>query len=119
MTEAQIVHECKSYLDILRSAQQLNYRIIHIPVPTRGRWQEIARSHSMAGHADCEIYLKAMRVLHIEFKTKIGRQSSQQKDWQKDLEDIGHVYAIVRSLGELKVLLLKYGIREYSWKDIL
>lgn len=38
----------------------------------------------------------------IEFKTRIGRQSPKQADWQQKVESVGYYYTIVRSEDEFK-----------------
>jgi hypothetical protein len=112
----QVVKECKNYLDICRYARALEYRIIHIPIAKEGDWLQKQRAFSMAGHADMEIYLREMRVLHIEFKSSKGRQRAGQKSWQKDLEDIGHKYYVVNSLPVLQTILREHGLPEYYWE---
>lgn len=46
--------------------------------------------------------------LAIEFKTKIGRQSDAQKEWQVKVEEQGYKYVIVRSLEEFKEVINWY-----------
>ena len=115
MTEAQIVRQCKQYLDLLRCAGKLEYRIVHIPNPRFSSWKEKDHARTMAGHADCEVYLPGGRVLHIEFKTETGKQRPAQKQWQKDLEAIGHKYHIVRGEVALVTILRHAGIPRHSW----
>lgn len=38
----------------------------------------------------------------IEFKTKVGRQSEKQVEWQKKVESAGYYYTIVRTIDEFK-----------------
>lgn len=45
------------------------------------------------------------RFVGVELKTEIGRQSKEQKTWQKCVEDHGGIYAIVRSEDEARELL--------------
>ena len=46
--------------------------------------------------------------LGIEFKTQKGRQSEEQKKFQRMFEAAGYDYHIVRSLEEFRVLILTY-----------
>ena len=46
--------------------------------------------------------------LCIELKTKTGRQSPEQKAWQKKVEDKGYKYIIVRSFDEFKDEVERY-----------
>lgn len=55
----------------------------------------------VAGVADME-YFKNGKVYLIEFKTKHGSQSQEQKDWQKLVESEGFEYRIVRTIAEFK-----------------
>lgn len=47
--------------------------------------------------------------LAIEFKTEKGRQSENQKAWQKALEEVGcYRYEVVRTFGQFQRLLSEY-----------
>lgn len=59
---------------------------------------------TIAGVSDT-IFLWKGKAYFIEFKTVKGRQSSEQKRWQKIVEDNGFNYYIVRSLDEFKNLI--------------
>ena len=48
------------------------------------------------------------RSIYIEWKTPAGSQSVGQKAWQKMVEELGFVYAIVRSEAELLAIIEKY-----------
>ena len=117
-SEQQIVRECRQYLDLLKYSRQLRYRIIHIANPHHGGYQQRAQSVAMSGHADCEIYLLDRLMIHVEFKTRLGKLRDAQKQWKRELESIGHKYYVVRSLSELKVALLANGVKDCSWKDL-
>lgn len=43
---------------------------------------------------------KKNKVLFIEMKTKKGRQTNNQKEWQNKIEKYGYIYLICRSLEE-------------------
>lgn len=42
----------------------------------------------------------SIHALCIEMKTAKGRQSPEQKEWQKKVEAVGYKYAVVRSLED-------------------
>ena len=55
-----------------------------------------------AGVADLILLVprKGYASLCIEMKTKIGKQSTEQKEWQKTAENNGNKYVVCRSLQE-------------------
>lgn len=65
---------------------------------------------SVRGVADLELNMAAhgYHGLKIEMKTAKGRQSAYQKQWQKDIEAEGYLYAIVRSVDEFIQLITWY-----------
>ncbi|MDP6999842.1 MAG: hypothetical protein QF569_27550 [Candidatus Poribacteria bacterium] len=54
-----------------------------------------------AGSPDFLLFLDGGRCWHLEVKTAKGRQSKSQKDYQLMVEELGHLYLIVRSVGEV------------------
>lgn len=58
------------------------------------------------GRSDMVFYWKGTATM-IEFKTKDGYQSKEQKEWQSRIERAGFKYYIVRSLEEFKGLITK------------
>ena len=44
-------------------------------------------------------------ALQVEFKTKTGRQSTQQKNWQKAVAKHSGIYTIARSTSDLESLI--------------
>lgn len=46
--------------------------------------------------------------LMLECKTKIGRQSPQQKEWEISVMSQGYLYTIFRSVEEFKRIVTKY-----------
>lgn len=46
--------------------------------------------------------------LCIEFKTDKGRQSDTQREYQRAVESVGGLYALVRSFDEFYTLINKY-----------
>lgn len=47
-------------------------------------------------------------VLCIEFKTKVGRQSDAQKEWQQHCEKVGNKYVIARSVLDAQRAVRSY-----------
>ena len=65
-----------------------------------------------AGVADVilQIPKKGFASLCLEFKTKTGRQSKEQREYQRQVEMAGSKYVVVRSveeaIGEMRMYLL-------------
>lgn len=59
----------------------------------------------VAGVADLTFYKPGGQPILIELKTETGRQSADQKQWQKAVENAGYSYVIVRSLEEFKKII--------------
>lgn len=62
------------------------------------------------GVADLILFIpnKYHHALCIEMKTRQGRQSPQQKEWQEAVEHMGYRYEVVRSLDEGMALVTRY-----------
>lgn len=62
----------------------------------------------IAGVSDM-IYLSPLHgAILIELKTATGRQSPDQKKWQKAIENARYSYVIVRSLEDFKKIIEPY-----------
>lgn len=57
------------------------------------------QSGTLAGVSDL-IVIGNKSMLFVEMKTKTGRQSDKQKQFQQDIERLGYQYVICRSLSE-------------------
>lgn len=65
---------------------------------------------ALAGVADL-ILLKSNRfygALLIEVKTKTGRQSDSQKEWEQKITEDGYKYVVIRSLEEFQGAIKNY-----------
>ena len=64
----------------------------------------------VAGVSDLLFLLpnKNYHGLCIEMKTKTGRQSDSQKQWEKLIKDVGYDYAIVRTFDDFQKLIKDY-----------
>ena len=58
------------------------------------------------GRSDLTLYYFG-RVYFIELKDDTGKQSPEQKEWQKLMESHGFIYIVIRSLEEFKEFLIK------------
>lgn len=47
-------------------------------------------------------------LVWIEWKTSTGTQSPAQKDWEKLVTSLGHIYVLVRSEEEFLAVIAKY-----------
>lgn len=65
-----------------------------------GRYNKVGQFH-VAGVPDLAVVLPAGRMLWIEVKSQVGRQSLEQKDVERRLQDLGHVYLLARSLQDV------------------
>lgn len=85
----------------------------HSPNGGRRSLTEGARFKAMgvkAGFPDLFIYEArgGHHGLALELKTTAGRQSPQQRQWQRELEGRGYRYAVVRSLEEFMTEVRHY-----------
>lgn len=71
---------------------------------------KLKREGVKAGVSDVIIFRASKEYygLHIEFKTKTGRQSEAQKIWQKKMEREGYKYEICRSFEEFVKIIKDY-----------
>jgi len=65
-------------------------------------------------------YLLPYNMLGIEMKTKNGKQSREQKDFQKMFEAASNMYVVVRSLEEFRTIINEYisNATSFILKDI-
>lgn len=109
--EEQIQKACIKWFDLKYS----KYKLLMHSSPNGGKRNaiEAAKFKQMgtrAGFPDL-IFLKSnnkFNFLAIELKTKTGRQSENQKAYQKEFESIGAKYVVVRSLDEFIEVVTDY-----------
>lgn len=63
----------------------------------------------LPGEADLTLFAKGGRTYFIEIKTPKGRQSKQQKQFQKAVEKLGFSYIIMKSVDDAKRFIEKMG----------
>ena len=111
-TENQIQ---RAFVTEMRKLESIDGRLglfFHIPNGNSQRHRRLDM-HALgcrAGVAD--IFLPVPTAtrhgLFIEFKTKDGRQSSSQKDFQAEVESLGYQYTISRSCHHAVNVVFKY-----------
>ena len=62
----------------------------------------------MSATCPCEDYYTIYGCLGIEFKTLKGKQSQEQKSFQKMFESAGYKYNVIRSFEEFKMTINGY-----------
>ena len=99
---SEIQMQSKAFVNLWNSRPDLRYRVFAINNNSQNGIKG-AMNKAMgvvAGVADM-CYLKPEgRVLWIEWKTEIGKQSAEQKQFEKLCHELGHDYIIVRSEEE-------------------
>jgi len=126
MKEADVIRVIKDYLQIQRNQKKLMYirnnsgampiegkkskkqYFMGVPI-TDGESKRRYIRFGDKGSPDFFVFvtlwlthsIKTLEVIAIEVKSDTGKQSKDQKKWQKDFEAIGGVYYIVRNLDEL------------------
>jgi hypothetical protein len=64
------------------------------------------------GQADIRLILPPYgQSAEIELKSSDGRQSPEQKDWQKQVHRSGGLYAVCKSLDEVVATLTGWGVK--------
>ena len=106
--ESQIQRACKKWFDY----QYGQFAPLLFAVPNGGKVEAaIMKAEGMtAGVADMILLIpkKGYASLCIEFKTEKGRQTQNQKDWQRVAEMHGNKYVIVRSFDEFVKAITAY-----------
>lgn len=92
-----------------------SHRCLILSIPNEGN-PRLSQIGALRGASDLlvvhrhksENYLQegiTTRVIWVEIKTPIGRQSPKQRAFQQQVEDMGFPYHIVRSLEEFQKLV--------------
>jgi len=99
-TEARLQSEC--YLHFWNSNPALRKRLFCVHNnPKDKREGAILRSLGMVAGVSDMLYLRDnLPPLCLEFKTAIGTQQPEQKEWQRVAEATGAEYRIIRSMEE-------------------
>lgn len=91
----------------IRCVTYLTYKYSHLlwhHSPNEGKRSDLqgAKLKKMGmqtGWPDLDI-IDGNKTVHVEFKTSTGRQSREQKNIQKRIEEQGHIYCLCRSYDE-------------------
>lgn len=65
----------------------------------------LKRTGLLSGASDLIVITPKGKLMFIELKIDKGKQSDNQKDFEKRVKDLGFEYHIVRSLEEFKKLI--------------
>lgn len=85
--------------------QYPNYLCFSVPMEATYRNKTyFAGIGAMAGVSDLIVVLPN-KILFIEMKSKTGRQSVEQKQFQHHIEQLGFTYYIIRSFDEFKSII--------------
>src|ERR1035437_7772047 len=106
--EKHIQAELIWMLRMMKNHGKLDFERINLgPVIRHGG---VWASNPMAGWADIMIWIHAGQIIWWELKRKIGRQSEDQKEFQRRVEKMGQKYYLVRSLVQGQQILTEHGI---------
>lgn len=120
--ESKLQQQCVAWF----RAQYPQYAMLLTHVPNEGNGNRVSGAihkaeGTVAGVPDLLLFMPAnystsgtetfymsYSALGIEFKTEKGKQSQQQKDFQKIFEAAGYKYVIVRSFDKFKAEINDY-----------
>jgi hypothetical protein len=94
------------------------YRTVAVPNGATLRGDSRERAIQMAnlkrdglcvGFSDLLVYGSHGRIGHVEVKTPEGKQSDNQRACEEWLTDLGHLYAVARSVDDVDAILSKWG----------
>jgi hypothetical protein len=99
-TEARLQSEC--YLHYWNTCPHLRKRLFIVHNNAKDKREgAILRALGMVAGVSDMIYLRDnMPPLCLEFKTSIGTQQKEQKEWQAVAEATGAEYRIIRSMED-------------------
>lgn len=114
--ENYIQQQCVMWFNNKYCLKHHSPRWIIFSVPNEGEDAfEIKRKKDrgmLSGASDLIIVGTGITIF-IEMKTPTGRQSDSQKDFEKRVTDLGHIYRISRSLEDFQELIIKI----MSWHE--
>jgi hypothetical protein len=104
MTEADLLNFAVSAMDMAKIPYIRNNSFCGVllrPNGTRG----FIRNSSHPGSPDLFIFLDKGVTIHCELKSDTGRQSSDQKLYQKNIEKRGHRYELINNSDDFLKLI--------------
>ena len=100
--ESQIQTAIECYLRLLENQKKIIYQKNNSGAYSiKGSFIRYGKK----GSPDFYVFLNNGRILHLEVKTKTGKQNENQIEFQKNIEKLGHIYEIVRAVDGVQVLL--------------
>lgn len=108
MTEAQLQQQIFNYYHNTFCLTHHNPQNIIFSVPNESsnvKEQMYKKSLGLIPGVSDLIIIQPNKILFIEVKTVTGKQSENQKKFQKKVELLGFEYYVVRSLEDFKALI--------------
>lgn len=108
--EADVLRQVKQLLGLHAQRKSLIFRRINVGPKIFGQGR-FSSNFEMRGMPDLLVWIKNGPCLSWELKApKRGRQSPDQKAFQKDIEEVGHTYTLIRSVQEAELALAVQGL---------
>lgn len=106
ISERDIQKACLDYLKLLRNQGKLLYVRNNSAM---GKFERPDGSqgfirNNMPGSPDIFVFVNR-ETLHLELKSPTGKQTSEQKEWERIATKLGHRYYTIRSVDELAKVL--------------
>lgn len=103
--EENLQHECWIFARNNYGLKHHKPRIEFVCIPNElSRGNAKARMMGIRQGASDAFLILPNKVVFIEFKTPIGKQSANQIDFEQSVKDKGHEYHIVRTVEQFKTL---------------
>ena len=107
--EKDVLRDCKQILEFLKTNKLLDYWRVSTGGVMHQGGKFMVPNREMIGFSDILILIPA-RVIFIETKSEVGKQTPAQKEFQLRVESMGHKYHLCRSGDELCRILVTYGV---------
>lgn len=106
LLEKQLQTCILNYLQILENQGKLYYirNQSGALINQQGRFIKFGR----AGSADIMVFFKGGKTVFLEVKLPKKKQTQNQIDFQKQIEDLGFLYYIAHSIEEVEILIKNY-----------
>lgn len=110
--------ESRAQREILKHLRTKGFFPVHVPNGSKlaGTPDQRARAGArlkadgmVPGFPDLLVYAPDGRMGHIEVKAEGAYQQQTQKDCQARLADMGHLYAVCRSIADVDETLAEWG----------
>jgi hypothetical protein len=104
MTEKEIENSILMHLEMRGDCIAWKNQSVGIFDPKRKVYRKSRNRFHKNGVSDIICMLHDGPVIFLEVKTQYGRQSENQKQFQKDCEDMGQIYRIVKSIEDVETI---------------